>query len=220
MRSVRRDRSWVKPPGLSCNGKCMNLRQLPNLISLLRMLLTLPIAWYLYVGNYGLALVLLAIAGLSDVLDGFLVRRYGWATALGAWLDPAADKLLMLAIYLAATLAGLLPLWLLLLVVGRDAWLSLGSLAYRHWVGPLQIEPLWISKVNTLFQILLILVVMVAAGIVTVAPLWMDALILLVSCTTLTSGIAYTVVWGRRARRHWQTCRPSSTRPPHGSEPS
>lgn len=190
--------------------KPMNLRQLPNLITMARMLLTIPIVWLLYRGDYWPALVLLAIAGLSDALDGYLVRRYGWVTRLGAWLDPAADKILMLGIYLSVTLSGLLPLWLLVLVVGRDLWLSLGSLAYRHWVGPLHIEPLVISKINTFFQILLVLGAILKVGILQLDPIWVQVLILIVTFTTVTSGLAYTVVWGYRAWKHLQA--PGSSR--------
>ncbi len=181
----------------------MNLRQLPNLITLSRLFLTVPIVWFLYRGDYWSALLLLAVAGLTDALDGYLVRRYGWATRLGAWLDPAADKILVLGIYLSVTLSGLLPIWLLVLVVGRDVWLSLGSLAYRHWVGPLQIEPLLISKINTFFQILLVLGAIFKVGILNLDPVWVQLLIVIVTFTTVTSGVAYTVVWGRRAWRHF-----------------
>jgi len=188
----------------------MSLRQLPNLITLSRMFLTIPIVWFLYRGDYWPALVLLAIAGLSDALDGHLVRRYGWATRLGAWLDPAADKILMLGIYLAVTLSGLLPIWLLVLVVGRDLWLSLGSLAYRHWVGPLHIEPLVISKINTFFQIMLVLGAILKVGILEMDPVWIQFLIVIVTFTTVISGLAYTVVWGHRAWKHLRA--PAGTR--------
>ncbi len=93
--------------------------------------------------------------------------------------------------------------WLLVLVVGRDVWLSLGSLAYRHWVGPLQIEPLLISKINTFFQILLVLGAIFKVGILNLDPVWVQLLIVIVTFTTVTSGVAYTVVWGRRAWRHF-----------------
>lgn len=180
----------------------MSLRQIPNAITLSRILLTPPIVWFLYRGDYWAALVLLAIAGLTDALDGYLVRRYGWATPVGAWLDPAADKILMLGVYLAVTFSGLLPIWLLVLVVGRDLWLVLGSLAYRRWVGPLKIEPLMVSKVNTFFQILLVLGAIFKVGILQLDPVWVQLLIVIVTATTVASGVAYTVVWGRRAWLH------------------
>lgn len=183
----------------------MRMHQIPNLITTSRILLTAPIVWLLYVGAYWPALILLAIAGFSDALDGYLVRRYGWATPLGAWLDPAADKILMLGIYLAVTLSGLLPLWLLFLVVGRDIWLSIGSLAYRHWVGKLQAEPLTISKINTFFQIVLVLGVVLKVGILQIDSIWIHLLIVIVSATTIASGITYTVIWGLRALRFFRS---------------
>lgn len=189
------------------------MRQIPNLITLTRMLLTLPISWLLYVGEYWPALILLALAGLSDALDGYLVRRFGWSTPLGAWLDPAADKILMLGIYLAVTLSGLLPLWLLFLVVGRDLWLSGGTLAYRRWVGPLQIEPLMISKLNTFFQIVLVLGAVLKVGILSFHSMWIDLLVMVVALTTIISGIAYTFVWGARALRHFRGLRETRSSP-------
>ncbi len=183
--------------------RAVNRRQIPNLVTFSRIVLTIPVVWLLYRGDYWPALVLLAVAGLTDALDGYLVRRYDWGTELGRWLDPAADKILMLGIYLAVTLSGLLPLWLLLLVVGRDLWLSLGSLAYRHWVGPLQVEPLLISKVNTFFQILLVLGAILKVGILQLDPILVQLLIVIVTFTTVVSGVAYTFVWGRRAWLHF-----------------
>ncbi|AHE97380.1 CDP-alcohol phosphatidyltransferase family protein [Thioalkalivibrio paradoxus] len=181
----------------------MRLHHIPNAVTASRIVLTVPIVWFMYRGDYWPALALLSVAGLTDALDGYLVRRYGWKTALGAWLDPAADKILMLGVYLAVTLSGLLPLWLLFLVVGRDLWLTLGSLAYRRWVGPLQIEPLMISKVNTFFQILLVLGAILKVGILDLDPLWVQTLIVVVSLTTVLSGLAYTAIWGWRAWVHF-----------------
>ncbi|WP_018879854.1 CDP-alcohol phosphatidyltransferase family protein [Thioalkalivibrio sp. ALE9] len=176
--------------------------QIPNAVTIGRILLIPPIVVLLALEHYLLAVVLLAIAGLSDALDGWLVRRYGWHTPLGAWLDPAADKLLMLGIYVAVTLSGLLPLWLLLLVVGRDVWLTLGSALYRVFVGPLAIRPLLISKVNTFLQIALVLVAIVKVGLLALDPIWVQLLIIVVAFTTLASGLAYTVQWGLYAWRY------------------
>lgn len=180
----------------------MNRRQIPNLITFSRIVLTLPVVWLLYRGDYVWAMVLLAVAGLTDALDGFLVRRYGWATELGRWLDPAADKIMMLGVYVAVTVSGLLPLWLLFLVVGRDLWLTMGSLAYRRLIGPLRIEPLWLSKINTFFQVLLVLVAILKVGLMQIDSIWLELLIVTVTLTTVGSGLAYTWVWGWRAWRH------------------
>lgn len=176
-------------------------RQIPNAVTLGRIVLVFPILWLLWTEAYLPAVLLLAIAGLSDVLDGWLVRRYGWHTVLGAWLDPAADKLLILGIYLVVTLSGLLPVWLLALVVGRDLWLVLGSLLYRLRVGPLAVQPLVISKLNTFLQIVLILAVIAQAGGLVPLDTVVPGLVALVAVTTLASGVAYTWQWGRRARQ-------------------
>jgi cardiolipin synthase (CMP-forming) len=188
----------------------MNGRQLPNLITLLRVFLAVPIAGFLYQGAYWLALVLLAIAALSDGLDGYLARRYHWTTAVGAWLDAGADKILMVAIYLAVTLNGMLPLWLLFLVVGRDLWLALGWLAYRRWVRAVPVEPLMLSKINTVLQILLVLGAILEVGILGLEPGWiLQGLLGIVVFTTVTSGLAYTAIWGRRTWVHF-TAAPGS----------
>ncbi|MGM0552841.1 MAG: CDP-alcohol phosphatidyltransferase family protein [Pseudomonadota bacterium] len=178
--------------------------QIPNAVTLARIVLTLPILWLLWSEAYLAAVLLLAVAGLSDVLDGWLVRRYGWYTALGAWLDPAADKLLILGVYLVVTLSGLLPVWLLILVLGRDLWLALGSLLYRLRVGPLEPQPLVISKLNTFLQIVLILVVIAGAGGLAAVATVVPVLVALVAATTLASGVAYSWQWGRRARQALQ----------------
>ncbi|MFO7954007.1 CDP-alcohol phosphatidyltransferase family protein [Thioalkalivibrio sp.] len=175
--------------------------QIPNAVTIGRILLIPPIVVLLAREHYLVAVVLLAIAGLSDALDGWLVRRYGWHTRLGAWLDPAADKLLMLGVYVAATLSGLLPLWLLLLVVGRDVWLTVGSVLYRVFVGPMVIRPLLISKMNTFLQITLVLVAIVKVGLLALDPIWVQLLMIGVAFTTLASGLAYTVQWGLDAWR-------------------
>ncbi|WP_018950624.1 CDP-alcohol phosphatidyltransferase family protein [Thioalkalivibrio sp. ALMg11] len=176
--------------------------QIPNAVTIGRIALIPPIVWLLALEHYVVAVVLLAIAGLSDALDGWLVRRYGWHTRLGAWLDPAADKLLMLGVYVAVTLSGLLPVWLLVLVVGRDVWLTVGSALYRVFVGPLAIRPLLISKVNTFLQITLVLVAIVKVGLLALDPIWVQLLVIVVAFTTVASGLAYTVQWGFHAWRH------------------
>lgn len=191
------------------------LHQIPNAVTIGRIILIPPIVALLALEHYLAAVVLLAVAGLSDALDGWLVRRYGWHTPLGAWLDPAADKLLMLGVYVAVTLSGLLPLWLLLLVVGRDVWLTAGSALYRVVVGPLAIRPLLISKVNTFLQITLVLVAIVKVGMLALDPIWVQLLMIVVAFTTLASGLAYTVQWGYYAWRHLHG-HPSAAGPPGG----
>ncbi|MFN3785437.1 MAG: CDP-alcohol phosphatidyltransferase family protein, partial [Thiothrix sp.] len=86
-------------------------RQIPNIITVVRILAIGPICWLLWRDSYELALISLVLAGLSDALDGFLARRYGWFTRLGAILDPVADKLFVIAIFIVFGLKGSLPWW-------------------------------------------------------------------------------------------------------------
>ena len=127
--------------------------QIPNIITVIRILSIAPICWLLWQEAYEWALTLLVLAGLSDALDGFLARRYGWLTRLGAMLDPVADKLFVVAVFIVFGLKGDLPWWLIALVMGRDVVIVLGAIAYRLFTGRLDMRPLIISKVNTGLQI-------------------------------------------------------------------
>ena len=99
---------------------------LPNYLSMLRIVLVLPITWLLWQHQVMSAFWLMLVAGFSDALDGFLARRYGWQTELGTLLDPLADKFLIAAMYLVFTLQGLIPLWLVALILTRDILILLG----------------------------------------------------------------------------------------------
>jgi cardiolipin synthase len=99
----------------------------------------------------------LLIAGLSDALDGFLARRFDWRTRLGGLLDPAADKLLMFAVFVTLTWLGWVPVWFTAVIVGRDIIIIAGTIVYTLTVAPLHGEPTKASKVNTVLQILFLL---------------------------------------------------------------
>lgn len=180
------------------------MKQLPNIISILRILLVIPTINYLWHNEFGKALALFFIAGASDGLDGFLARRFGWMTRLGSLLDPLGDKLLMTAIYFTLGLMDLLPVWLVALVIGRDLVIVLGALAYRLLLKEITMQHLLISKLNTGAQILLVLLLMFHLSQLPLAGLVPDILITLlvyvVALTTFASGIAYVVIWSRRAR--------------------
>jgi len=176
-------------------------RDIPNAISIVRIVMVIPIAFCLWSQNYLTALILFLIGGLSDGLDGFLARRYHWQTALGVILDPMGDKLMMLAAYLLLGWHNLLPWWLVALVIFRDLIIVLGTLLYRKFVGEAKLKPLFISKLNTTVQILLVLLVMLSQ-VINLPPLIIDGFVWLVTATTLLSGYAYINEWGRRA---WHT---------------
>src|SRR5579863_2640563 len=134
------------------------MRHLPNLICLLRIVLIWPIVDSLAHGAYERTLLLFFIAAASDGLDGFLAKRYHWTSELGKVLDPLGDKLLLVAVFLVATWYGLIPQWLTVLAVARDVMIGLGALVYRIGWGPLNGRPMISSKLNTLLQLLYILI--------------------------------------------------------------
>ncbi len=176
------------------------LRHLPNLICVLRMLLVAPIVVLLVHGEWMATLVLIAVAGFSDGLDGFLAKRFGWQSRLGSMLDPAADKLLLVALFVTLTWLGLVPLWLTALVVLRDVLISGCSLAYNALVAPLTAQPSRVSKLNTVLQLAYVL------GVITLQAFgWPPALLVEVLgagvfVTLMVSGFDYIITWTRRTR--------------------
>lgn len=173
-------------------------RHLPNAITLLRILLVPPIGWAILAREPRLALGLIALAGFTDGLDGFLARRCGWQSRLGGILDAAADKLLLVTCFVLLAAIGLAPWWLAALVCGRDAVIALGALAWRWLIGPLRPQPSLVSKACTLLQILYLLGVLAADLGWPVPP--MLPLAWLVAALCLASGADYVWRWSRRAR--------------------
>jgi cardiolipin synthase len=131
-------------------------RHLPNAITLLRIALILPIALALLHAAYLTALCLLGLAAVSDAADGFLAKHFGWQTDLGAWLDPAADKLLLATLFVLLAIEGGVPVWLMVLAVGRDVLLVTGAVAVSAAFGGFDIRPSAISKLNTLAELVLL----------------------------------------------------------------
>ena len=176
----------------------MKKRDIPNIISFLRIVLVIPIAYFLWKQAYSTALILFLIGGLSDGLDGFLARRYKWESELGVILDPMGDKLMMLAAYLLLGWDQLLAWWVVSLVISRDLIIVVGTLLYRKYIGEAKLKPLFISKLNTVCQILLVLLIM-TSEVFSLNPLIVDTILWVVVVTTLMSGYAYINEWGRRA---------------------
>src|ERR1700722_1791781 len=134
-------------------------RHIPNLISSIRILLVAPIAVALAHHRLETTIVLFGAAALSDLADGFLAKRYGWQSELGAVLDPAADKLLLVTVFITLAYLKLVPLWLMAVAVVRDAIIVIGALLYRYCIGPLVARPSIVSKLNTLCQAAFIMAV-------------------------------------------------------------
>jgi len=173
---------------------------IPNLITVIRILLVVPVAWVLLQQQYLLALVLFFVAGASDGLDGFLAKQFGWTSRLGAILDPLADKALLVTCYAALAWVGLLPVWLLILVVARDLVIVAGAVVYNFRIQRLEADPTLISKLNTLLQILLVLLVITQQLNDWFTPVWATVLIYAVTVSVIWSGLDYVITWGRRAR--------------------
>ena len=174
------------------------LHLLPNLISSIRILLILPLAVAIAHRRFTLTLSLFAIAAASDAVDGFLAKRFGWQTEIGGMLDPIADKLLLASVFVMLSLLGAVPPWLTMAVIARDCVIVLGAVSYRILLGPVAARPTTISKLNTLCQVVYIVVV-IGARVFAWPNAWQVALGALVFVTVCVSGLHYVLVYGRQA---------------------
>ena len=179
----------------------MTLRDIPNIISLLRIVLVIPIVYLLIQREFSYALVLFFIAGISDGLDGYLAKRNNWKSRLGSILDPLADKLLLVFSYFALGWLGEIPLWLVAAVVIRDLVIIVGAISYHEIIGVYDMTPTWMSKTNTFCQIVLVLIVVFSSGAYKLPDDVIDTLVIIVAITTVASGVNYVWVWGRRAMK-------------------
>jgi cardiolipin synthase len=166
-----------------------------NAITLARLCIVPAAVWLVLRGNCIAAFWLFLSAGLSDAIDGWLARRRG-ATALGAILDPLADKALLVSMYVTLAAVKVLPDWLAILVVFRDLVIIGGVLALSVLGAKVVIRPLMISKFNTVLQIGLVAGALLHAGLGLSTPL-LPMLVWLVTASTLASGAAYVAVAAR-----------------------
>ena len=170
---------------------------IPNLITLGRILLVPVVVWAIAAGDMWIAFVLFVVAGVSDGVDGYLAKRFNMTTELGAYLDPLADKALIVSIYLSLGINGDIPRWLVILVVSRDI-LIVGGIMLSWLLGnPLKIRPLLVSKLNTVAQILFACVVLGSLGFHFDVGLVKPILMGLVAVLTLLSVAAYLAEWVR-----------------------
>lgn len=175
------------------------MRHLPNIICVLRIALVWPIAALLAAREYPIALGLFMVAGLSDGIDGYLAKRFNWTSELGKFLDPLADKLLLVTVFVESAWLGLAPWWLTSAVVARDVLIGLGALAFRLVVGPLRGRPTVSSKINTALQLLYPVAMLMNAALNFPPREILDALAIVVFATTVFSGLNYMAVFTRRA---------------------
>lgn len=181
------------------------MHHIPNIISIFRVVLIIPIAVLLHQKAWLGAFWLIFLAGFSDALDGFLARAFNWQSRLGAILDPLADKALLIFVFLSLAHRGMIPVWLAILVVVRDIVILAGAMTYRWLFKEIQISPLLISKINTAVQILFVFAIMYHLAFSDSSYLYLplfvvDSLQSLVALTTIVSGVAYVVIWSRNAK--------------------
>ena len=172
---------------------------IPNLITLGRILLVPIVVWAIASGQQymWIAFVLFVAAGVSDAVDGYLAKRFHMTTELGAYLDPLADKALIVSIYIALGINGYIPGWLVILVVSRDIMI-VGAVMLSWLVGiPIKVKPLLVSKLNTVAQIVYACVVLGTVGLGFDLPILTRVLMGLVAILTLLSVAAYVAEWVR-----------------------
>ena len=176
----------------------MSLSWLPNAISVLRIVLVAPILALMLNDRHDVALILFFVAGFSDGLDGYLAKRFNWHTRAGALLDPIADKLLVAGTFVTLGVTGHLPIWLATIVVLRDVVIVGGAMAYNFLVRPVEGDPTRISKLNTAFELTLVLFVISRAAFGWPDQISITVLGTAVLVTVVISGIDYVWAWTGR----------------------
>lgn len=168
---------------------------IPNIISLARVFLAPVIIWLIISGDLISAFMAFVLAGVSDAIDGFLAKRFHWQSELGSYLDPLADKFLLVSIFIALGIKGALPSWLAIAVVTRDLLIVIGVMLAWVLGKPLKMRPFWVSKANTTAQIALAAVVLAdEAFSLNIAPL-RSAFVWTVAVLTVASLGAYLNIW-------------------------
>lgn len=172
---------------------------IPNVITVIRVLLIPVIAYLLVEGRYAPALAVFMAAAFSDFADGAIARHYRMVSEFGARLDPIADKLTMLTATVLLAWQSWLPLWLAAAMVLRDVVIAGGAIAYRLVVGHLEMQPTWLSKINTALEFAVLAGVLAQAADLVDARGWLPWLFVVVFVTVVLSGAQYVWAWSRKA---------------------
>jgi cardiolipin synthase len=168
---------------------------IPNLITLGRVVLVPVVFWLLLTGELQAAFMVFVVAGISDAVDGFLAKRFNWETELGAYLDPLADKLLIVCIFIALGVTDRLPSWLVITVVSRDVLIVIAVVLSWLLGHPTPMKPLAVSKINTVAQIVLAATVLADEAFRLRLGGPVQFLNVTVAITTLASLAVYARVW-------------------------
>jgi cardiolipin synthase (CMP-forming) len=175
-------------------GSALNIA---NLLTILRFCLVPIVVVSIVNKEWTIALVLFVVAGVTDAVDGFIARHFDMRTELGAYLDPLADKALLVSIYITLAIAGMLPAWIAILVVSRDVMI-VGAVIVSWLVeNPVEINPLKLSKANTLAQISFAALTLTALAFAAPMPMVQQAGLWIVAALTLASMAAYLATWFR-----------------------
>jgi len=177
----------------------MDRKQIPNGITIIRLILILPVIFSLLIKQYEWTFYLFMLAGVSDALDGFLARRYQWTSRFGAIVDPVADKSLMTLTYLALGYLGHLPLWLVGIVIGRDLIIIIGAIVYKYMIEEPAFAATFISKLNTVLQMSLVVFILFNQVYDIIPEKILEIGMYVVASTTVSSLLDYVWIWGRRA---------------------
>jgi cardiolipin synthase len=170
---------------------------IPNLITLGRIFLVPIVIWAIASGRMQLAFILFLAAAISDGVDGFLAKRFGMKTELGAYLDPLADKILIVSIYVTLGITQVIPLWIVILVASRD-FMIIGAIILSWLVDmPVAIRPHTISKLNTAAQIVYACLVLASNGYQFNAEPLLTLVMVLVAILTSLSVVLYLAQWVR-----------------------
>ena len=182
---------------------------IPNTLTFARIVSVPLLIWLIIDQDFFAAFVVFMLAGISDAADGYLAKRYGWRTELGAYLDPIADKALLVSIYVALGAAGHLPVWLVIAVVSRDV-LIVGAVVLAWMMSrPVKVKPLVVSKVNTFAQISLAGLALAKLGLGLGLDGVVNVLIWVTGSLTILSAVAY--FWGWL--RHMMSYEPAPPEP-------
>ncbi len=170
---------------------------LPNLITVLRLFAVPVVIWTILAGYLQAAFWIFLAAGISDAIDGYLARKWEQRTELGAYLDPVADKALLVSIFITLSMVELIPVWLAIAVVSRD--LMIIGAVILSWLldHPIKIKPLWISKLNTVAQIGFAALALGVVGFALDAGEWLRAGGYATGVLTVLSALAYLAAWLR-----------------------
>ena len=168
---------------------------IPNLITIARILLVPLIILLLISEDFGWAFMVFALAGASDAADGALARATNTQSEVGAYLDPLADKLLLVSAYAALGITKQIPSWLVIIVISRDVLIIGGLMLAWFMDRPVQVKPLWVSKLNTVVQIYFVGLVLAQLAFSAAPGVLLDVSALLVAGLTMASGLAYTKQW-------------------------